>query len=155
MPHLSFSLKKLQNMKIQATKSSIKSMRLCVPFDGIIEIDEKGVADVSAKCAVELVKNTSDWKYVGKSEDAEETLKDDAKEVKESETEKPVDETEKSAETEENGDEEDADELTADKLKALKATELRAMCEEAGFPEDEYKDLKKSELIDYLLAKLG
>ena len=115
-------------MKIQATKSSIKSMRLCVPFDGIIEIDEKGIADVSAKCAVELVKNTSDWKYVGKSEDAE---------------------------TEENDGAEDAEELTADKLKTLKATELRAMCEEAGFPEDEYKDLKKSELIDYLLAKLG
>lgn len=145
-------------MKIQATKSSIKSMRLCVPFDGIIEIDEKGIADVSAKCAVELVKNTSDWKYVGKSEDAEkkeETLKGDAKEVKEPETDKPVDEPEKDAETEENGDEEGADELTADKLKTLKATELRAMCEEAGFPEGEYKDLKKSELIDYMLAKIG
>lgn len=142
-------------MKIQATKSSIKSMRLCVPFDGIIEIDEKGIADVSAKCAVELVKNTSDWKYVGKSEDAEKTPKDDAKEVKEPETDKPVEEPEKDAEAEENDGEEDAEELTADKLKTLKATELRAMCEEAGYPEDEYKDLKKSELIDYLLAKLG
>lgn len=142
-------------MKIQATKSSIKSMRLYVPFDGIIEIDEKGIADVSAKCAVELVKNTSDWKYVGKAEDAEETLKGDAKETKEPETDKPVEEPEKDAEAEENDDEEDAEELTADKLKTLKATELRAMCEEAGFPEDEYKDLKKSELIDYLLAKLG
>ena len=142
-------------MKIQATKSSIKSMRLCVPFDGIIEIDEKGIADVSAKCAVELVKNTSDWKYIGKAEDAEKTPKDDAKEVKEPETDKPVEEPEKDAETDENEDEEGAEELTADKLKMLKATELRAMCEEAGFPEGEYKDLKKSELIDYLLAKLG
>ena len=133
-------------------------MRLCVPFDGIIEIDENGIADVSAKCAVELVKNTSDWKYVGKSEDAEkkeETLKGDAKETKEPETDKPVEKSEKDAETEENDDEEDADELTADKLKTLKATELRAMCKEAGFPEGEYEDLKKSKLIDYLLAKLG
>ena len=142
-------------MKIQATKSSIKSMRLCVPFDGIIEIDENGIADVSAKCAVELVKNTSDWKYIGKAEDAEKTPKDDAKEVKEPEIDKPVEEPEKDAETEENDGEEDAEELTADKLKTRKAAELRAMCEEAGFPEGEYKDLKKSELIDYLLAKLG
>ena len=133
-------------------------MRLCVPFDGIIEIDENGIADVSAKCAVELVKNTSDWKYIGKAEDAEkkeETLKGDAKETKEPETDKPVEKSEKDAETEGNDDEDGADELTADKLKTLKAAELRAMCEEAGFPEGEYEDLKKSELIDYLLAKLG
>ena len=42
-------------MKIKAKNSDIKSMKLSVPLDGIIEIDANGVAEVSTKCGKMLI----------------------------------------------------------------------------------------------------
>ena len=146
-------------MKIQAKNKSIKSMKLCVPFDGVITIDEKGVADVSAKCAEELVKKTNDWEYVGKAPvEAEKPAKEEEKpaeaekETAEKETEEPVEESEEEAEEEEEDDAEE--EIIQESLELLKVDELRAMCKEGNYPKKEWKDLNKSELITYILEKI-
>lgn len=51
-------------MKIVSINHSVKSMKLTVPFDGNIDIDANGIAEVSDKCAEALVKGTKDWKYL-------------------------------------------------------------------------------------------
>lgn len=146
-------------MKIQAKNKNIKSMKLCVPFDGVITIDEKGMADVSAKCAAELVKNTNDWGYEGKisaeTEKPAENPVEVEKKTAEKETEESVEEFE--VKEEEDAEEEDSDgkgEITAESLNLLKVDELRAMCKEGGYPKKEYKDLDKSKLIKYILNKI-
>ena len=139
-------------MKIQAKDKSIKLMKLCVPFDGVITIDEKGIADVSAKCAEELVKKTNDWEYVGKPAKEEEKPAEAEKETTEKET---VESVEESEEDKEEGEEDDAEEeITPESLELLKVDELRAMCKEGNYPKKEWKDLNKSELITYILEKI-
>ena len=51
-------------MKIVSINHSVKSMKLTVPFDGNIDIDANGIAEVSDKCAEALVKGTKDGKYL-------------------------------------------------------------------------------------------
>ena len=51
-------------MKIVSINHSVKSMKLTVPFDGNIDINANGIAEVSDKCAEALVKGTKDWKYL-------------------------------------------------------------------------------------------
>lgn len=54
-------------IKIKAKSSLIKNIKLSVPYDGTIEVDENGVAVVSEPCANILVNNTHDWDYADKS----------------------------------------------------------------------------------------
>ena len=139
-------------MKIHATKSTIKSMNLIVPIDGLITIDDKGYADVSAKCAAALVKGTSDWEFVGGAPKAEKN--EDSKPAEEAAENKPADvpagDGEKEQEQEENEDEET---LKKEDTEAMTVTQLKEWCQEAGFPEAEYKNLKKDLLIAYILKK--
>ena len=127
-------------MKIQAKDANVKSMNLIVPIDGMITIDAKGIAEVSAKCAVELVKNTNDWSYIGKDGETAE---------KEVVTDKVKEEPAVPEEKEEEP------ELNADTLATLTVKELREMCAEAQYPEDEYKKLNKTDLIEYILNHVG
>ena len=133
-------------MKIHATKPTIKSMNLIVPVDGLITIDDKGYADVSAKCATILVKGTSDWEFVG---GAKEDSKPAAEETEQKPEDAIVEEPEK--EQEEADNEEDA--LKEEDLEAMTVAQLQEWCKEAGFPESEYKGLKKSLLIAYIMKK--
>lgn len=55
-------------IKIKAKSSLIKNIKLSVPYDGTIEVDENGVAVVSEPCANILVNNTHDWDYADKSD---------------------------------------------------------------------------------------
>lgn len=139
-------------MKIHATKPTIKSMNLIVPIDGLITIDDKGYADVSAKCAAALVKGTSDWEFVGGAPKAEK--KEDQKPAEEATEKKPADtpagEGEEEQEQKENEEEET---LKKEDLEAMTVAQLKEWCKEAGLPEAEYKDLKKSLLIAYILKK--
>ena len=118
-------------MKIKAKNQNIASMKLIVPIDGLITIDANGEAEVSPKCAVLLVSNTNDWQYVGKA----------AKEVTED-----GDEGTKNVEKSER-------ELLEEKVKTAKIAELKEMCVEAEFPEDEWKNLSKALLSAYILKK--
>ena len=123
-------------MKIKAKNQNIASMKLIVPIDGLITIDANGEAEVSPKCAVLLVNNTNDWQYVGKA----------AKEVTEGHDE------EDDAEGTENVEKSER-ELLEEKVKTAKIAELKEMCVEAEFPEDEWKNLSKALLSAYILKK--
>lgn len=134
-------------MKIHATKPTIKSMNLIVPVDGLITIDDKGYADVSAKCATLLVKGTSDWEFVGGAK------KEDPKPAAEATEEKPTDTPAEEPENEQEETKEEEDTLKKEDLEAMTVAQLKEWCKEAGLPEAEYKDLKKSLLIAYILKK--
>ena len=127
-------------------------MNLIVPIDGLITIDEKGYADVSAKCAAALVKGTSDWEFVGGAPKAEK--KEDPKPAEEATEKKPADapagEGEKEQEQKENEEEET---LKKEDLEAMTVAQLKEWCQEARLPEAEYKNLKKDLLIAYILKK--
>lgn len=123
-------------MKIKAKNQNIASMKLIVPIDGLITIDANGEAEVSPKCAVLLVNNTNDWQYVGKA----------AKEVTEGHDEEDDDEGTENVEKTER-------ELLEEKVKTAKIAELKEMCVEAEFPEDEWKNLSKALLSAYILKK--
>lgn len=123
-------------MKIKAKNQNIASMKLIVPIDGLITIDANGEAEVSPKCAVLLVSNTNDWQYVGKA----------AKEVTEGHDEEDDDEGTENVEKSER-------ELLEEKVKTAKIAELKEMCVEAEFPEDEWKNLSKALLSAYILKK--
>lgn len=74
-------------MKIVSINHSVKSMKLTVPFDGNIDIDANGIAEVSDKCAEALVKGTKDWKYLDEDKNSIEDGKGEGdvsdKEIKE------------------------------------------------------------------------
>ena len=123
-------------MKIKAKNQNIASMKLIVPIDGLITIDANGEAEVSPKCAVLLVNNTNDWQYVGKA----------AKEVTEDPYEKDDAEGTENVEKSER-------ELFEEKVKTAKIAELKEMCVEAEFPEEEWKSLSKALLSAYILKK--
>lgn len=128
-------------MKIKAKNPNIASMKLIVPIDGLITIDAKGEADVSAKCAVLLVNNTNDWGYVGKTAPESEIKEND--ETGAEGTENIADEAPEKSERE----------LLEEKVKNSKVAELKEMCVEAEFPEDEWKNLSKGLLAAYILKK--
>lgn len=123
-------------MKIKAKNPNIASMKLIVPIDGLITIDAKGETEVSAKCAVLLVNNTNDWEYVGKA------AKGVTEESEEETTEEGTENVEKSER-----------DLLEEKVKAAKVSELKDMCVEAEFPEEEWKNLTKNLLAAYILKK--
>lgn len=127
-------------MKIQAKNNGLQNTKLIVPIDGLILIDKDGIAEVSAKCAVLLVNNTNDWEYVKNSEKKTE-------ETPEPEGEETTDDGE------ENPSEEDERALLEEKLNSSTVAELKAMCEEANLPKEEWSKLTKMLLIKYLMEK--
>lgn len=123
-------------MKIKSKNLNIASMKLIVPVDGIITIDENGEVEVSTACAELLVNNTNDWQYAEGS-DAEGKGGDEEIDDEEG--------TENDAKNER--------ELLEEKVKNAKVAELKEMCSELGFPEEEWKNLNKSLLAAYILKK--
>lgn len=129
-------------MKIQAKNQDIKSMKLSVPVDGLIEIDENGIAEVSEKCGKMLIEGTSDWKEfkAGKGTgNAEEDGEQDAEDAEEPETD----------DAEDTDEAEDAKKPTDKEIIAgLNKLPLEACIEtakEAGYPETEWEKLIKNE----------
>lgn len=118
-------------MKIKAINPKISNTKLIVPIDGIINVDTEGVAEVSAKCAVQLVNNTSDWEYFKSgSEEVEDEQEDETDQVEEHRSE------------------------LKEQLEGMKLSEMKEMAEEAGLPEEEWKKLGSKKLMSaYLLKK--
>ena len=116
-------------MKIKAKNPKIASMRLCVPVDGVIEINAEGVVEVSSKCAEVLVKGTNDWEYLS-----------DPAEVEETEEETEEETTERSQ--------------FIDQLADMSLADMKAMAAEGEFPEEEWKKINSKKLMSaYLLKK--
>lgn len=115
-------------------------MKLSVPVDGLIEIDEKGIAEVSEKCGKMLIEGTSDWKEFKAGKGTGKVEKDgeqDAEDVEE-------------PETEDSDEAENAKKPVADKeiIAGLNKLPLEACIEtakEAGYPESEWGKLIKNE----------
>ena len=118
-------------MKIKAINPKISNTKLIVPIDGVINVDTEGVAEVSAKCAVQLVNNTSDWEYFKSgSEEVEDEQEDETEQIEEHRSE------------------------LKDQLDEMKLSEMKEMAEEAGLPEEEWKKLGSKKLMSaYLLKK--
>ena len=115
-------------------------MKLSVPVDGLIEIDEKGIAEVSEKCGKMLIEGTSDWKEFKAGKGTGKVEKDgeqDAEDVEE-------------PETEDSDEAENAKKPVADKeiIAGLNKLPLEACIEtakEAGYSESEWGKLIKNE----------
>lgn len=122
-------------MKIKARNSKVASMKLCVPVDGVIDIDANGVAEVSPKCAAVLVKGTNDWDYVKKVA-----------------VEKEVEEEED--DTESVGEDLSDRERFSNWLDSLSVSQMKDYAKEGNLPEDEYEKLSSKKLMKaYLLKK--
>lgn len=112
-------------MNIKAKNPSVKSMKLIVPIDGVIDIDANGVADVTEKAAELLVNKTNDWSYLDapKTEGKDNTIDEDA-------------------------------EVVAG-IKKMKIEEMVAMAKEAEYPETEWNKFsqKPKMMAAYLIKK--
>lgn len=118
-------------MKIKSKNSKIVSMKLCVPFDGVIQIDEQGIVDVSPKCAVQLVTGTNDWEYLKKEENK--AIDTNVEEEEEELTER---------------------ELLQKALDKMSLVEMKNMAKEAGYNEKEWGKIATKKLMSaYLLKK--
>lgn len=118
-------------MKIKAKNSKVASMKLIVPIDGVIDIDSNGIADVSPKCAVQLVNGTNDWEY----------LKKNVPEIEDTDNESKDEEVS------------ERDELVSG-LKEMKLEDMKTMASEAGYPEEEWEKITSKKLMSsYLLKK--
>lgn len=125
-------------MKIKAKNPrALACVRLIVPVDGLITIDSEGEVEVSAACAEALVNGTSDWEY---AESGAPATGVDAEEVEETESEEEI------AEPNER-------EKFSAELENMTVAQMKDLCREGGFPEDEWKSLKKATLAAYLLDK--
>lgn len=129
-------------MKIKAKNNTVKSIQLMIPYDGIIEIDNDGIAEVSEKAAKVLVECTNDWEYADEKETDAET--DNADETTTSEAD-IVDET---ATSEEKNDE------IIDGIRNMSLDAMITMATEAGYPEKDWKKYaKKDKLMAAYLIK--
>lgn len=113
-------------MKIKAKNPSVKSMKLIIPIDGMIDIDANSIADVSEKAAELLVNKTNDWSYL-----------DEEKENQEK-----------------GGKEIDEDAKVIAGIKKMEIGEMIATAKEAEYPEDEWaKFSEKPKLMAAYLIK--
>lgn len=148
-------------MKIKAINPKVRSMKLQVPYDGLITINEEGVAEVSDKAAKLLVNGTADWAYLTSGETKGKGKKDGEQEPKKTEPTPPEENEEVVEETEtpEDGDggKEEVDEtkLIIDGIKKMSLEEMIATAKDAGYPEDEYKKFMKKDkmMAAYLIKK--
>ena len=97
-------------------------MKLIVPIDGLIDIDGNGIADVSPKCAVQLVNSTNDWEYLKRM-----FLKKKRKTSM------------KSDELEDENEESSERDAFQEGLKTMKLEEMKDVATEAGYPEEEWE----------------
>ena len=127
------------HVKIKAKNpKAVAGIRLIVPFDGLIAIDANGEVEVTDECAKALVTGTNDWLYAEEKAEAaveEETVAEEEEEEHETEAE-PTDREKFAAE-----------------LETMTVAQMKDLCRDGGFPEEEWKSLKKATLAAYLLDK--
>ena len=133
--------------KIKARNPQIASMRLCVPIDGLISIDHRGMANVTPKCAALLVKGTNDWLYYDDWAKAQEASKQKEEAVEEPMVEETVQE-----ETAEDAAKEREEILKM--LETMTVAKLKEYAKQAELPAEEWENIRsKNELKAYLMSK--
>lgn len=119
-------------MKIRLKDGKSRSIKLIVPIDGLITIDENGIAEVSSKCAVILVTSTNDWEYVKKKVENEEEQKEDLNN---------------------DGELSEREQFIAG-LNDMSFQDMKDMSIEAEYPSEEWKNITTKKLMAlYLLKK--
>ena len=123
-------------MKIQAKNKNIKSMKLSVPVDGLIEIDANGIVEVSEECGRMLIEGTNDWEKFGECKDTKNGKKGSEK--------APA--SGKKEEYEGEGDEGQlSDKEAIEALQQLSLADCIETAKAAGYPEKEWEKLSKNE----------
>lgn len=125
-------------MKIQAKNKDVKSMKLNVPIDGLVDIDENGVIEVSKRCGEMLLNGTNDWKkYSDDTEDADDEKVDEqcSKDGEQTDTET----------SEGEGEKQPTDEDVIEGLKKLSLEECVETAKAAEYPEKEWEKFAKNE----------
>lgn len=108
-------------------------MKLNVPVDGCIDIDENGIAEVSQSCGMMLINGTLDWKEFSEGKDTEESVKEPEQGENDGNQESGEDSNDVS------------NEEVIEGLKKLSLDECIATAKEAGYPEKEWEKLSKNE----------
>lgn len=124
-------------VQIKAKNETVRKMNLIMPEDGMVEINAEGIAEVSEKCAEIMTTCTPDWERVDVITEHDE------------ENENSNDNNDDNEEEEE---EDERSQLEA-RVKKANVEELRAICKEMEFNEDEYGKLSKKNLQKYILDK--
>ena len=123
-------------MKIQAKNKNIKSMKLSVPVDGLIEIDANGIVEVSEECGRMLIEGTNDWEKFGEGKDTKNGKKGSEK----------APSSGKKEEGEGEGDEGQlSDKEAIETLQQLSLADCIETAKAAGYPEKEWEKLSKNE----------
>lgn len=120
-------------VQIKAKNETVRKMNLIMPEDGMVEINAEGIAEVSEKCAEIMTTCTPDWERV-------DVITEHNKE------------NENSDDNNDNDEEDERTQLEA-KVKKANIEELKAICKEMEFDEDEYGKLSKKNLQKYILDK--
>ena len=140
-------------MKIKAINPTIVAMQLIVPIDGLISIDENGIADVSPKCATMLVKGTSDWAFVSGKSAAEKDAEVE-KQNHEPQVETEVVDAASETETAEEEVEEKERKKFEEMLASMNLDEMKKYAAEADIAESEYASINTKKLMRaFLLQK--
>lgn len=120
-------------------------MKLNVPIDGLVEIDENGVVEVSKRCGEMLINGTNDWKkYSDDTEDADDEKVDEqgSKDGEQADTDTTSEDEKDSEDSEEK---QATDKEIIDGLKKLSLQECIDTAKEAGYPEKEWEKFSKNE----------
>ena len=136
-----------------------KNQTVQYPVVGALEHDSNGVAEVEEEKVGELLLRRKD--HLMLESDYKLMIADNHKQ-KQKKTLPPNHKKAFDLEEEEEANEEDEDkgknsEVTEDQFRASISGEtklaLQAMCEDSEYPAAEWKDLKKAELVEYLVSK--
>ena len=140
-----------------------------IPYAGEVQISETGEIEVPKEIARQIVESNCGFCYADETESNKihKVEESDFGGQKEDLSDKKVDDTinksedivedKEDSENNENegGDDEDLneDELRVE-LQGKTVAEIKELAKDSGLDEEEYKGLKKDELIDYIIAKL-
>ena len=131
-------------MKIQAKNKNIKSMKLSVPVDGLIEIDANGIVEVSEECGRMLIEGTNDWEKFGEGKDTKNGKKGSEKAPASGKKEEGEEEGDEGGKGE--GDEGQlSDKEAIEALQQLSLADCIETAKAAGYPEKEWEKLSKNE----------
>lgn len=143
-----------------------------IPYAGEVQISETGEIEVPKELARQIVESNCGFCYADEAESnkihkveesdfggQKEDLSDKKVEDTINKSEDIVEDKEDNEDSENNenegGDDEDLneDELRVE-LQGKTVAEIKELAKDSGLDEEEYKGLKKDELIDYIIAKL-
>ena len=143
-----------------------------IPYAGEVQISETGEIEVPKELARQIVESNCGFCYADEAESnkihkveesdfggQKEDLSDKKVEDTINKSEDVVEDKEDNKDSENNenegGDDEDLneDELRVE-LQGKTVAEIKELAKDSGLDEEEYKGLKKDELIDYIIAKL-